>query len=211
LTGITDLVTKGIDIALFCLFGSLVWENLGSRLDDNTERDRARKNIRAIAKFFLYSLVILMGAYLTDFARDQAWITEHFPTNPLMAFEVFMLFGGYVMFAPPLYAIGKVLRDPSKTISDATLPEVSQLLARSILALLELILIWSLFVFGLNDLFLDAFAISLVISLVGIVLTFLKLQGWTKRMLPWLLSAPLIVIVCIAVLVIIALILRLLI
>lgn len=70
LTGITDLVTKGIDIALFCLFGSLVWENLGARLSDSTERDRARKSIRAIAKFFLYSLVTLMGAYMVDFARD---------------------------------------------------------------------------------------------------------------------------------------------
>lgn len=103
-----------------------------------------------------------------------------------------MLFGGYVMFAPPLYAIGKVLGDPKKAISDVVLPEVSQLLARSILFLCYLALLWSQLVYYVNVVS-GGFAISLIVGLVGILLTFAKLHGWKRRMVPWLLSCPFIV------------------
>jgi hypothetical protein len=192
MTGITDLVTKGIDIALFCLFGSLVWENLGSRLSERTERDRARKSIRAIAKFFFYSLVILIGAYLVDFARDQTWITVLFPTSFLTLFEELMVFGGYVVFVPPLYAIGKVLGDPKKTISDITLPEVSELLLRSLLALFYLALLWAELVQTPNMVS-RGFEVSLIVGLLGILLTFAKFRGWKGRAVPWLTSCPWIV------------------
>jgi vacuolar-type H+-ATPase subunit I/STV1 len=133
-----------------------------------------------------------MSAYIVDFGRDQAWISGHLPANFLMLFEELMVFGGYVMFVPPLYAIGKVLGDPKKAISDVVLPEVTQLLARSFLFLCYLVLLWSQLAYYVNIIS-TVFANSLIVGLAGIALTFAKLQGWKKRMVPWLLSLPLIV------------------
>lgn len=183
---------KGIDIALFCLFGSLVWENLGSRLSGASEKDKVRKSIRAIAKYFFYSVVILIGAYVIDFGRDQPWVSVVLGTDFLTLLEELMVFVAYVMFAPPLYAVGKVLADPKRAIGDIDLPEVSQIFWSALLILIYLALIWWERIQP-STLISQSLELSFAIGIAGILLNFKKLQGWKKRAVPWLFLCPWIV------------------
>lgn len=190
MTGMTELATTGIEIALFCLFGSLVWENLGTRASSDT----ARRSIRIMAKYFFYSFVLLLAAYLIDFAKDQTVATTLFGSRYLPAFEGLVVFVGYLMFLPPLYALGKVLNDPDTAIGDVSLPEVTSVVGSGILALFYFLLLL-VQVFRPPSLASWIFGSSFIVALLAIVASFADLDGWKWRIVLCLIFLPWIVLI----------------
>jgi uncharacterized membrane protein YhaH (DUF805 family) len=184
-----ELATTGIEIALFSLFGSLVWENLGTRATSDTERGKARRSIRIMAKYFFYSFIVLLAAYLVDFAKDQTIVTTLFGSSFLPLFEGLVLFVGYLMFLPPLYALGTVLSNPDTAIGDITLPEVSKVLASGIVALFYFILLL-LQVFRPPSSASRILGSSFAIALIAMLANFANLKGWKGRIVFWLILLP---------------------